>query len=583
MKAFAAGIPEEDRERYRNSIREAVDGKKTWHYEGRYFTQDGRAIWLTGSASPQPAGDGLLFNGVLVDISERREMEELLRLTQFCFDRASFGIFRIGPDGQILAVNDEACRSLKYTREELCRLSVFDIDPHFSPDIWPDHMEKVRRQGGRRIETRHRDRDGTVFPVEVLINYMKFGAEEFNVAFVQNISERKLAEEEARRLESALQHAQKMEAIGTLAGGIAHDFNNILSAVIGYAELALGHPELDSETERHLDKIRLAGIRARDLVRQILTFSRRGKEELKPLLMEPLVKEALKLLRSSLPTTIEIVQDISPGEIVVMADPVQIHQIVMNLCTNAAHAMEAKGGRLTISLSYLHLTERDLRLHPELAPGGYLKLSVQDTGVGIPRNILEKIFEPYFTTKEKGKGTGLGLVVVHGIVRNYGGAIYAYSEPGRGSTFNVYIPTVDAKVRPEEMVATYTSSGNEHILMVDDEPMLLDVGKQMLERLGYRVSIFSNSLEARESFRKTPEAFDLVLTDMTMPNMTGDKLATEMMGIRSDIPIILSTGYNANISSERASEIGIKAFIYKPVVEEELARTIRAVLADKVK
>jgi PAS domain S-box-containing protein len=392
------------------------------------------------NATPQKTPDGILFNGVLVDVTERRKMEEALRVTQFCFDKASFGIFRTGHQGQILDVNEQACRSLGYTKEELCRMTVFDIDPDFKPEDWEVHADKLRQAGVMRIERRHRHRDGTIFPVDILINTLKFGEEEFRVSFVQDLSERKLAEKETQRLEAALLHAQKMEAIGTLAGGIAHDFNNILSAVIGYAELTLGNADLPSDTYRNINQIRVAGMRARDLVHQILTFSRRDDKELKPLLVEPLVKEALKLLRSSLPTTIEIVQNIGPGKNAVMADPAQIHQIVMNLCTNAAHAMEVEGGRLTVQSTYVQLTANDLRLHPELATGSYLKLTVADTGGGIPPDMLEKIFEPYFTTKEKGKGTGLGLAVVHGIVRNYGGAIYAYSEPGRGSSFTVYLP-----------------------------------------------------------------------------------------------------------------------------------------------
>jgi PAS domain S-box-containing protein len=578
MKAFASGIPEEDRERYLASIRDAVDDASPWHYEGRFIKPSGQGIWLTGRATPQKVADGILFNGILVDITERRKMEEILRLTQFCFDRASIGIFRIGPDGQILMVNDEACRSLGYTREALCRMSIFDIDPDFSPEIWPDHMDKIRATGFRRIETRHRDKTGKIFPVEILINLMEFGREEFHIAFVQNISERKIAEQEAKRLENALLHAQKMEAIGTLAGGIAHDFNNILAAVIGYAELALGNPGLDRETARHLEQIRQAGMRARDLVRQILTFSRRGERELKPLLVEPLVKEALRLLRSSLPSTIEIVQQFAAEPKAVLADSAQVHQIIMNLCTNAAHAMEQEGGRLTIELSYLNLTELDLKLHPELTPGSYLKLSVQDTGFGIHPDILAKIFEPYFTTKEKGKGTGLGLAVVHGIVRSCGGAVYAYSEPESGSTFNVYIPTIEDQVQAVRVEGVEETSGREHILLVDDETNLLDVGRQMLARRGYQVSAYSDSCEALEAFRNAPQAFDLVLTDMTMPKLTGDKLAVAILQIRPDIPIILSTGYNANISGEQAAKLGIRAFLYKPVVEEELAATVRKAL-----
>jgi PAS domain S-box-containing protein len=581
MKAFVSGIPEEDRDRYLASIRSAVDEVKTWQYEGRFIKPTGEHLWFSGSAIPQSREDGILFNGVLVDITDRRKMEEALWLTQSCLDKASIGIFRIGSEAQILAVNDQACTSLGYTQEELCRLTVFDIDPGFNPETWPGHMQRLREAGTRKIETQHQHKNGHTFPVEILINIMEFGGEEFHIAFVLDISDRKLAEHEAQKLETALQHAQKMEAIGTLAGGIAHDFNNILSAVIGYSELALSSTDLDPWMNSTMEKILAAGKRARDLVRQILTFSRRGESELKPLLVEPLVKEALKLLRSSLPTTIEISQQFSPQTRTIMADPAQIHQIVMNLCTNAAHAMEESGGRLTIQLSQLNLTDQDLRLHPELNPGNFLKLSVQDTGMGIPSDTLGKIFEPYFTTKEKGKGTGLGLSVVHGIVNSYGGAIYAYSEPECGSTFNVYIPTTGAALHAEDRKITELPGGSEHILLVDDEPVLLDIGQQMLERLGYQVSIYKNSCEALAVFRQFPDVFDLVLTDMTMPVMTGDKLAAEIMRIRPEIPIIICTGYSSLISSESALEMGIKAFLYKPIVQTDLANMVRQVLDDR--
>jgi PAS domain S-box-containing protein len=578
MKAFASGIPEEDRDRYEASIRAAVDEVKTWRYEGRFIKPSGQHLWFSGSATPQPLEDGILFNGVLVDITERRKMEEALWLTQFCLDKASIGIFRIDSEAQILAVNDQACKSLGYTQEELSRMTLFEISPEFNPQVWSDHIQTLRQSGVRTIETRHRHKNGHIFPVEILINILEFGGEEFHIAFVQDISDRKQAEQDAKQMETALQHAQKMEAIGTLAGGIAHDFNNILAAIIGYSELALSNEDMDPRVTNNMEKILLAGKRARDLVRQILAFSRRGESELKPLLVAPLVKEAVKLLRSSLPTSIEISQQISPETRTIMADPTQIHQIVMNLCTNAAHAMEESGGRLTIRLSQPKLTDRDLRLHPELTPGYFLKLSVQDTGMGIPPDALEKIFEPYFSTKDKGKGTGLGLAVVHGIVHSYGGAIYAYSEPNCGSTFNVYIPTSEDEVQTEDRVTTELPGGSERILLVDDEPVLLDVGQQMLEKLGYHVSIYQNSCEALAVFRQSPDLFDLVLTDMTMPVMTGDKLAVEIMQIRPEIPIIICTGYSSLISSEGALEMGIKAFLYKPIVEMDLAHTVRQVL-----
>ena len=380
-----------------------------------------------------------------------------------------------------------------------------------------------------------------------------------------------------------MRQAQKMEAIGTLAGGIAHDFNNILSGVIGYSELSLAMMKKEHPLYGNIQKILTAGLRAKDLVRQILTFSRKDESQRHPLQVAPLVKESIKLLRSSLPSTIEISQQISSGTDSVLADPTQIHQIVMNLCTNAAHAMEADGGRLEIRVSQVRLSEKDTRLYPSLCPGEYIQLSVQDSGKGIPHEIIDRIFEPYFTTKEKEKGTGLGLSVVHGIVRSYGGAIHAYSEPAGGATFNVYIPTIKSEGRADEQAAVELPGGDEHILVVDDEPVLIDVGRQLLENLGYRVSTANDGMAALKLFREIQGDIDLVLTDMTMPKMTGDKLAAEFAKIRPDVPVVLSTGYALDISSKTALKESVAAVVLKPLVEADLARIVRKVLDERKK
>ncbi len=575
---FLTHLPEHDRQSFAASIREAVDHVKPWQYEGKLIKPDGEEMWFSTSATTHKKNDTVVLYGVLIDITENKQLEESLRLTQFCFDKASIGIFRIGDEGQILDVNEQACLSLGYSKKELCNLTVFDIDPNSSSEIWPDHIQNLRKIKTRSIETQHKRKNGDLIPVQILINVMTFEGQEFRIAYVQDISERKKAEKETQRLESALLQAQKMEAIGTLAGGIAHDFNNILSAVIGYTELSLWNTDRDAPVYQNLRKILTAGMRARDLVEQILTFSRKAERELKPLQVGPLVKEALKLLRSSLPTTIEIAQEIDDHTDNVMADPTQIHQIIINLCTNAAHAMDTGGGQMKISLSQVKLSEHDIRLHPGLNPGDYLKLAVQDTGTGIPADIIAKIYDPYFTTKQKGKGTGLGLAVVHGIVKGYGGAIFVYSESPGGTTFNIYLPTVKGETALQTIPPHTLPRGTEHILIVDDEALLIDVLQQMLENLGYRVSATNDGKTALEMYCRKPDAFDLVLTDMTMPKMTGDELASELLKINADLPIILCTGYSAKISAETALRMGIRAFIYKPIVEIDLANIVRNVL-----
>ena len=653
---------------------------------------------------------GNLQKGMASMVVKLGETITSLRITQFCFDNAGVGIFRISADARILMVNDQAARSLGYSKEELAEMSIFAIDPFVNSGNWPAVWQRLIDNGGYDVfETRHRRKDGREIAVEITSNLLEYEERPFSICFVQDITERKHAkqaledserryrdlfneapvmyvitdnreeepyirdvnkmfldllgyrreevintpmaryytkdsiermrakngyrkvlegdfldterelvsstqkvihalvhslpeydadgrvsgtrvmllditerkqvERDAKRMEAQLLQSQKMEAIGTLAGGIAHDFNNILSAVIGYAELALYDADENSPVHRNLRQIYTAGLRARDLVQQILTFSRKDERELGLLPPVPLVKEALKLLRSSLPATIEIHQRFESDDIApILADPTQIHQIIMNMCTNAAHAMEPDGGRLGVVLSQVCLSERDIRLHPDIVPGHYLKLSIQDTGRGIPPEIMSKIYDPYFSTKEKGKGTGLGLAVVHGIVQNLGGAISVYSEPNCGTTFNIYIPSQlnqPPVIQVEEFKLPF---GCEHILLVDDEPTILDIGEQLLKRLGYGVSTADGSVAALEMFRQAPQDYDLVLTDMTMPKMAGDRLSLELLAIRPDLPIILCTGFSANISPEKALEMGIKAFIYKPIVEAELAHIIRKVL-----
>ena len=575
---FSAGIPAEDKERFFRSIREATDLVRPWEYEGRFIKPSGEEIWFSAMASPQKVGDDVLFSGVLIDITDRHALAQALRIHKFSFDRAAVGIYYIGPDGTIIDANQSAAETLGYSLEELVTLSVFDLDTEMSRDSWEESWNRLRDAGADRYETAYRAKDGDIVPVEVISDLFKYEDQKLAIAVVQDITQRKAAEEHNRRLEESLAQAQKMEAIGTLAGGIAHDFNNILSAVIGYSEVSLTMIEVDNPVHQNLQKVLTAGLRARDLVQQILTFSRKHERKLVPLQMGPLVKESLKMLRSTLPATIDISQEIEDRLDNVMADATQVHQIVMNLCTNAAHAMEADGGTLHVALGHVRLSQEDTRLHPGLTPGEYLKLSIRDTGQGISPDNLKKIFDPYFTTKEQGKGTGLGLAVVHGIVKSYGGGVYAYSELGGGTTFKVYLPSVKDRGPEEKETLPDLPEGSEHILLVDDEPPLLEVGRLMLGKLGYRISTAGGGEAALELLRQDPGDIDLLVTDMTMPKMTGDKLASEFLKIRPDIPIILSTGYSVKMTSKKALDTGIKALISKPYVIADLARTVREVL-----
>jgi signal transduction histidine kinase/DNA-binding response OmpR family regulator len=391
--------------------------------------------------------------------------------------------------------------------------------------------------------------------------------------------ERFREEEERSALEAQLRQAQKMEAIGTLAGGIAHDFNNILAAILGYTELAKQKMIPESEPDLCLAEVLKATYRAKGLVQQILAFSRKGEQEMKPMRIQCVVKEALKLLRASIPATIEIQQRIAPDCQAILADPTRIHQIVLNLCTNASHAMEAKGGTLSVLLENTALTEEEAQPH-ELAPGDYVLLVVSDTGHGMGKEVLDHIFEPYFTTKEQGKGAGMGLAIVHGLVTAVGGKISVASIPGQGTTFRIFFPQVAEKAGEEmaRKICAPPEKGSERIFVVDDEQAIVAMEKLALERLGYQVQLFADSEEALAAFRNDPQGCDLVVTDQTMPHLSGLELAKAFLAIRPDLPIILSSGFSSQASEEEAVRAGIRRFIMKPVNIAELAAAIRELL-----
>jgi PAS domain S-box-containing protein len=379
-------------------------------------------------------------------------------------------------------------------------------------------------------------------------------------------------------LEAQLLQAQKMEAIGTLAGGIAHDFNNILGAIGGYAELAQFDIPESGTTKAHLDEIIKATKRASGLVKQILAFSRQDRVEAKPMHLVPIVRECLQLVRATLPSTIEINLNLGSYPDLVIASPTQIHQVMMNLAANAAHAMTKTGGTLSVRLENINLDSTMSAEYGQLKPGPYVTLTVQDTGQGMDETIKSRIFEPYFTTKEKGVGTGLGLSSVHGIVTKIGGEITVESQLGKGTTFQVYLPRIATEAAEKTKPLNPLPEGRECILFVDDEEVLVDIGQRMLEKLGYKVIARTSPLEALEAFRAQADKIDLVISDLTMPNMTGDVLAQELMRLRPDIPIIVCSGFSEQMNEQNARSMGIREFVMKPLVMRKLADTIRKVL-----
>jgi len=481
----------------------------------------------------------------------------------------------ISKDGTYEYINPKFKEMFGYTLEDLT------AGREWFTQAYPDHdyrrhvvsAWKDDFRNSKPGETRHRIftvtcKDGS----EKIIHFRPVAMETGDQLIIyENITERK-------QLELQLQQAQKMEAIGTLAGGIAHDFNNILTPLIIHTELALMDIPEDSSANASLQEVLKSSDRARNLVNQILTFSRQTDQTQRPLQTGLIVKEALKLLRSTLPTTIEIRQKVETESDMILADPTQIHQVLMNLCTNAYHAMRDIGGTLSVNLSDQELDSETARqLHP-VTPGSYLKITVKDTGHGIDPTVLDKIFQPYFTTKEKGVGSGLGLAVVHGIIKNLGGLIDVHSEKGTGTTFEILLPKVELSTQDKAVFDKPIPTGDEHILFVDDEGVLVEAGNDLLKRLGYRVTSTTSSLEALEIFRDQPDSFDLVITDQTMPNMTGAALSQEIKKIREDVPIILCTGFSETVDEEKAKKLGLDAFVLKPIILREMANTIRKIL-----
>lgn len=498
-------------------------------------------------------------------------------LTQFSFNHCSDAVLCLHPDGVILHVNNQACRMLGYNRNELIQMNICDLDPNFQAASWADHWRVLKASQTLRLESVHRTKNGHLLPVEIHANYLCIGDREYDCAFARDITNNQTLQHQLRKYEQRINLSQRMESLGTLAGGIAHDFNNILSSILGFAELSLDLTEPDDRLHGNIQEIFLAGMRARDLVKQILTFSRQTQQERQPLQTKLIVKEVLRLMRASLPSTIKIRTNIKSNGLI-LADPSQLHQIVMNLCTNAGHAMQSNGGTLTVELFEVQLEADFSTTHPEILPGTYVQLIIGDTGKGIPDDILPYIFEPFFTTKTQGEGTGMGLSLVKKIVDEYSGCITVESRKDKGSTFTVYLPLLKKAVTPHTEPIKSLPTGDEHILLVDDEPSISKMTAQMLQRLGYRVTHFVDSLEALTQFRKIPSQFDLVITDLTMPNLPGNKLAAQMIAMHPRTPIILTTGYGSEMSDAKTKDLGFKALLIKPIDKKQLAETVRQVL-----
>ena len=487
-------------------------------------------------------------------------------------DNAPDAMYLSDMKGRILEVNKQSSETLGYTREELLSLTVMEVDANYPSlstlvEVWETLplFESVHFDGV------HKRRDGSTFPVEVNVTKIELDGEPRIFGFARDISERV-------RMESELRQSQKMQAIGQLAGGIAHDFNNMLAGIMGYADLLMDSLPKDGTTEKHIQAIIQASERARGLVKQILTFSRRETQKMVSASLKPVVEEALKLLKASTPSSISITTELASDVPPVMLDSLKIHEAVMNLATNAVHAMGGKG-ELHVKLERRELTKTIAGQHSEIHPGIWSVVTVSDTGCGMSEDVLANIFEPFFTTKAVGEGTGMGLSVVYGIMRSHEGDIVVHSAPGEGTAFDLYFPSSDvAPANNHKELEHRETGGNERILLVVDEEMLVDLGTQFLKSFGYAVTSFRSSVAALDAFRAAPDDFDLLITDQTMPTLTGAELIVKMREIKPRLPAILCSGYARGVAQDELVESDISGFVTKPFRKATLGKAVRDIL-----
>lgn len=545
-------------------------------YEKEYIRRNGDilpveiATYLQRDEQGNPVG----MWGLVRDISERKRAEEEIQRLGAAVEQAAEIIFITDTRGKILYVNPAFEKTTGYKAEEVLGKTPGVLKSGKHPAGFYEDMWTTIQQGavwkGRIINKRA---DGSLYEEEATISPIrdKSGAIANFVAVKRDITNEVA-------LERHLRQAQKMEAIGTLAGGIAHDFNNLLQVIVGYTQMAMRDTLAGGRVHSRLEQVFNAGVRATELVKQILSFSRQVDREKGPAQLGPIVKETCKFLKASTPANVEIRAEVEDNLDLIMADPTQMHQVIMNLGANAAQAMNDKGGLIEVTLVNATIESNSPLLEQGLSPGKYVRLTVRDTGDGIPPHVCERLFEPYFTTKSVSEGTGLGLAVVHGIVSGHNGVILVNSQVGKGSEFIIYIPSISKGAALIDAPDKPIPTGRETILFVDDEEAIVEIGAEMLEDLGYDILTSCDPLKALELFKKTPAAIDLIITDMSMPKLSGLEFATEILAVRPDIPVVICTGFSSSINEREAKKLGVRAFLMKPILRNQLAQTIRSVL-----
>jgi len=578
-------IPEKHRLAHERHVSNFGRGGKTMRSMGGLGTlhalrADGQEFPVEASISRVEANGKKVFTAILRDITATKRAELELRQREEYFrsliEYASDVITLVDQEGIIHFQSPSIERVLNLKPQEVIGRNLAEF---IHPEDLPRLVAMIRRAHSNpnlpvSVEYRIRHRDGGWLLFASMGRSIPHGDDGNRVVF----NSRDITA--SRNLEEQLLQAQKMEAIGTLAGGIAHDFNNVLAGILGSAELVREDLPPDHPTQEYVGSIMTAANRARDLVQQILTFSRRQDSEKRVLQLQPIVGECVKLLRSTIPAMVKIAHHVEPGCPPVLADPTQIHQVIMNISTNAWHALPETGGRIDISLRSVDVDAAMVTRHPELRPGAFVRLAITDNGHGMDAKTRERIFEPFFTTKPASKGSGLGLSVVHGIIKSHRGAIVMESEPGRGTTFQIYLPARRVpKAEPSVPIQAIPHGHGEQILFVDDEPIVARSTEEFLKRLGYAVTRCEQSDDALARFRREPRQFDLVITDWAMPGMSGTELVTAVHEIRPDIPMLLMSGFVDSTVQSAARTIGVGEILIKPVNPELLAQAVAQVLA----
>ena len=560
-------------------VQALISGQEEGSSEARLIRRDGQKIWILINGRPVYDANGALshLEGMVQDITQRKKAESELRRLSTVVEQVADCIFIANDQGVIDYVNPAFEKITGYSRNEVMgRKPSFLGADRREATLYKEIISLVSKGEVWSGRITNMSKSGFMFIVEATVSPIKSHSGRFigSAAVSRDVTEKV-------RFENQIRQTQKMEAIGTLAGGIAHDFNNMLGVIIGCIELAMDGSPREGLVRDDLEKALDAGLRAKFLVRQILTFSRQGESELKPLLLKPFIKEVIKFLHATLPASVKLRLNLKAEKNTVLADPTQVQQVLLNLCTNSAHALEPDGGIIEVILSELEIGEGNGGEYSDIRSGLYLNLTVKDNGRGIPEEHLDRIFDPFFTTKKVGQGTGLGLSVVHGIVKNHGGTINVRSDPGQGTSIQVILPSLDHPgIDPASEASVDPPEGDEAVLLVEDEPILANIIKRILGGLGYKVKAFADGRNAVEFFRDNKEGFDLILLDQNMPDISGVEAAASMLRARPDIPAVIYTGLNMESLQEDAKKAGVKTIINKPLNRIELAVAIRKALDD---